>query len=41
MTSGATTTAARVLIVELRDKPLWLGQLVTLARDLLTLPVRD
>ena len=31
----------RALGAELRYKPLWLDELVTLARDLLTAPVRD
>ena len=31
----------RALGAELRYKPLWLDELVTLARELLTVPVRD
>ena len=31
----------RALGAELRYKPLWLDELVTLARDLLSVPVRD
>jgi hypothetical protein len=31
----------RALGAELRYKPLWLDELVSLARDLMTVPVRD
>ena len=37
----AQSEEIRVLGAELRYKPLWLDELVTLARDLLTVPVRD
>lgn len=37
----AQTAEIRALGAELRYKPIWLEELVTLARELLTLPVRD
>ena len=37
----AQSEEIRVLGAELRYKPLWLDELVSLARDLLTVPVRD
>lgn len=37
----AQSSEIRALGAELRYKPLWLEELVTLARDLLSLPVRD
>jgi len=37
----AQSEEIRALGAELRYKPLWLDELVTLARDLLTVPVRD
>jgi DNA-binding response OmpR family regulator len=37
----AQSDEIRALGAELRYKPLWLDELVTLARDLLTVPVRD
>ena len=37
----AQSEEIRALRAELRYKPLWLDELVTLARDLLTVPVRD
>ena len=37
----AQTAEIKALGAELRYKPLWLEELVTLARELLSLPVRD
>ena len=37
----AQATEIRDLGAELRYKPLWLEELVTLARQLLSIPVRD
>ena len=37
----AQSEEIRALGADLRYKPLWLDELVTLARDLLTVPVRD
>jgi hypothetical protein len=37
----AQSNEIRELGAELRYKPLWLEELVTLARELLNLPVRD
>ena len=37
----AQSEEIRALGAELRYKPLWLDELVTLARELLTVPVRD
>ncbi|HLG53781.1 MAG TPA: response regulator [Vicinamibacterales bacterium] len=39
--ADAQSEEIRALGAELRYKPLWLDELVTLARELLTVPVRD